>query len=169
MHAFFQRKRGRGEEGFSLIELMVVMVIIGLMTSAAVILLSGKKDQTFEQAEKLAAMLTALSRESVVSGTVIGAQFEPGELTIRKMTVEGWSLDQWQPLRDNLFLAQASLTVAGLEVRSQSRDINDPFEPQVWFLPTGEYPPFDLTAQVKRGTISITGVPGSMIRATFHE
>lgn len=166
------RAHKRSDEGFSLIELMVVMVIIGLMTGAAVVLLSGEKDQTFEQAERIAATLTALSRESVVSGTVIGVKIERQALLVKKMTTDGWAAGDVQSTQAPQFLEAAQLILAGTPVKSASPSENDAqnvFVPQIWFLPTGEFPAFEIMALAGGNRITVSGVPGNHIKATINE
>jgi general secretion pathway protein H len=169
---FLHKARRRSEEGFSLIELMVVMVIIGLMTSAAVVLLSGSKDPVIEQAEHISATLNALSRESVVSGTVMGVRMEAGALAIRSMTADGWSESNFKTVKASDFLGLAHLNLVGAQVDPESSNQTDPqkgFVPQIWFLPTGEFPPFEITALIGGKSVSVSGVPGSMIRASVNE
>lgn len=134
----------RADRGFSLVEVMMVVAIIGLMASAVVLSLPNESRNVRQSMSRLEHAFIALSRDSVLSGRVIGVVFSRGGFETVALSDDGWTLDnstlkpearRWQPL------ALSSLQVESADVSFAATGL----EPQVWFLPTGEHLAFELS------------------------
>lgn len=148
----------RSDTGFSLVETMVVVAIIGLM-AGAVVLSIPSRDTTLEDTLATSQRaFGALSRQSVLTGQVLGVRFNAQGFETYRLTDTGWQLagdilkpdvQQFRPL-----LLQA-LQVEG-EIQSFELKDGETFRPHVWFLPTGEQLAFTLTLEdgAKTGILS---------------
>ncbi|MBO6506173.1 MAG: prepilin-type N-terminal cleavage/methylation domain-containing protein [Kordiimonadaceae bacterium] len=134
----------RADRGFSLVEVMMVVAIIGLMASAVVLSLPNESRDVRQSMSRLEHAFIALSRDSVLSGRVIGVVFSRGGFETVALSDDGWTLAngtlkpearRWQSL------ILASLQVEGADVSFAATAL----EPQIWFLPTGEHPSYELS------------------------
>lgn len=133
----------RADTGFSLIEMMMVVAIIGLMTSAVVFVMPSKNDGLKNILHTTERAFIVLSRQSVMTGRVYGVRFSQGGFEPYVLTDDGWKQDTvllkpevtiWRPI------TLASLEVAGGEIEVLEED----GAPHVWFLPTSEAVEFKL-------------------------
>lgn len=148
----------RSEAGFSLVETMVVVAIIGLM-AGAVVLSVPSRDTALEDALATSQQaFTALGRQSVLTGEVLGVRFSADGFKTYRLTDEGWKpapgilkpgVEQFRPL------TLLSLQVDG-EAQTFDLKEGEPFRPHVWFLPTGEQPAFTIALDdgINRGMLT---------------
>ncbi len=94
----------RGAAGFSLVELMTVLVIIGLAAGAIAMTLPGGTPDLGRQADAVAAHLDRLARSSILSNRVIGVQIEADGLRVYRRRRGTWEPARgpdatlaWQP------------------------------------------------------------------------
>lgn len=173
-----RRARGRG---FTLLELLVVVLLIGLLTSFAVLGIQGRSPRELqrEEARRLLARMDLAREEAVLRATSLGIRF----------TDEGYRFlelrdQQWRVLRgDRIFSPhelpegmRVAVDIDGLEVElageedQESEDApgldggagGDDDEqrprPQVFFLPGGEIVPgfeIELIAEATDGVFVI--------------
>lgn len=84
---------GNSETGFSLVELMVVIAIIGLLSAVVVLRLPSGGGAPLAEAQRLSAALNAARTEAVVSARAIRVTFGEGA-PIAEQRRRG----RWQPL-----------------------------------------------------------------------
>ncbi len=155
----------KSESGFSLVEMMVVVVIIGLMTSAVALTFPAGSSFLQKKAERTEKAMTALSRRSVMTGQILGARFSQSGFDILRLSEEGWAIED-TILKSEI---QTWVTVRPVKLAVNNTDIDFSDEvanPHIWFLPTGEHPSFTLilSASGKRATIS--SLPSGVIRVS---
>lgn len=148
--------------GFTLIELMVVMVIIAIATAVAVIS-TGVLDDDREIAEELRrirALLMLAEEQALFQGRSIGVQFEDEQYSFylydRRPNEDGVMISLWIPMDDDLFatrtLPEGSIVELFVDARSavlESDDEDDdddrkPPKPQIVALSSGDTTPFEL-------------------------
>jgi general secretion pathway protein H len=92
---------GADEKGFTLVELMVVLVVLGLMTSV-VLLAVPRGPSLISEAEAFGARLTRAQEEAVLTNRPIGVRVDAQGYAFRRRTEAGWT-----PLEDGPFRAAA--------------------------------------------------------------
>jgi general secretion pathway protein H len=93
-----QRVRRPLETGFTLVEVMVVMVILGLVSAAVVIAMPDPRGRLTDEAERFAARAAATRNDAILQGRSMSVAVDP-----RGYAVERRFNGRWQPARDRLF------------------------------------------------------------------
>lgn len=80
--------------GFTLLEIMVVMVLIGILTSLAVLSIGGgPRDRLAEEGRRLAALVELHQQEAILSGQLRGIQFDRNGYAVLSLDEQGaWRL-----------------------------------------------------------------------------
>lgn len=143
---------GRSEAGFSLLELMVVVFIIGLLSGVAALTLPSKDGGALLHQErfKLIGSLRSARAEAVFSGHSLGLQWQRQRGEFYVLTADGWQKIEKGVLAKAIRLAedvQTELLVDGEALHEQSRLDDDETEkevtPQLLFMSDGQISPFE--------------------------
>lgn len=125
------------ESGFTLVEILCVLVVIGLMSSVVILSIPQPKSLLDKQAETLTGQMNALAQDSLVSGSVAAAGFSKDGYALYTFENSEWMeriSGEWQDgYRMTLTRASAKL------------DLPKTTEPIILFQPTGLSTPFELT------------------------
>lgn len=143
------RHRGR-ESGFTLIEVLVVVFIIGVILGFATLSLGGRSldDRLEQEARRLTEVLRLASEQAIVTSAQIG--FRPSENGYEFLTP---GEERWVPLeaprspfRAHQFEipAELLLTDAPAALRGDNKDL-----PAVVFFSSGELTPFEFSLRVE--------------------
>lgn len=129
----------RAARGFTLLEVMVVLVLVGIMTSFALLSAGGgPKKRLAEEAQRLAGLLQLQQQEAILRGELHGIQFTDSSYTVLLQSVKG----DWQPppVADTLIHRQLPDDIAlTLWVEGQPVSLKKPGRlPQIVLLASGE-------------------------------
>ncbi len=148
----------RRARGFTLLEVLVVMLIIGVLVSFAVLSISRGDTSVQDETQRLAALIRLAGQEAVSQGQEFAVEFDSTGYAF--LSFDG---EKWQPVADDELLRPRSLpqalvidielegerlTLAG---QSQEEEEEKATLPRLFLLSSGEMSPFDLTVH-KSGT-----------------
>ena len=141
--------------GFTLIEMLVVLALIGLLTGMAVLSAGASGSGVEREARRLSAALRLAADESRLQGRVLGLRFDSQGYSYHELLPsesEGESFPElvWIPLSQRGALAprkwpprlEFELRINGRAAPSRLPQPSSP--PQIILLPEGEFTPFSL-------------------------
>ena len=135
-------------------EMMVVLVIIGLMTSVVVLVLPSSASEKVARLSELKNALTAVSRDSVISGQVRGVRFAPDGYSVLSVKDGKWEniSRQVNGVWQTGELTAVSVEGADIDLTQEAGDI---LRPHIWFLPTGERADFTINFNMNGILVSV--------------
>lgn len=141
------------QAGFSLVETMVTVAIVGLMAAAVSMAMLGRPEPVRVEAERLYARFEAARESAILTGEVIG--FAPDAAGSGYVFLR-YRDGSWRDLPDHPALAPRDLPegvhlFAGETGEAASGEL----APLVWFDPTGFDQPFELQLQGASGEIRL--------------
>ena len=159
-----RRKHG---SGFTLIEILVVLVIVGIVTSVALLSFGilSDDDRLDREARRLSALIGLVADEATTQGRDYGLEIMS---TAYRFVEHDPLLDQWFEVVDDDYLAKRDLDEgvefelfleehkvllhteaqdikqAGNDDQQMRRDLTDDYLPHVLILSSGDVTPFEL-------------------------
>ncbi len=125
--------------GFTLIELMVVMVLIGVLASMVHISLGDNRAREARQeANVMLALMQGLREKAVLEGQEYGLRLEPEAYQLMQLQD-----DIWQAIEPTVKMPSGVVLTLILEGRSQNLAVGE-WTPQLWWLSSDENTPFAL-------------------------
>jgi general secretion pathway protein H len=152
--------------GFTLLELLVVLLIFGLLVSFAVLAVGGTASRQMEQEARRLVELAGLARdESLLTGQARALAFSRDGYAFLEQVFLDDERVTWVPL-ERAPLAPRSLARVGLELRLRQQDRVVPLDdraerPQVLFNGAGELTPFELELRPDGAASSLLRVSGT--------
>jgi general secretion pathway protein H len=145
--------------GFTLLEVLVVMLIIGIVLSVAVLSLNGDKHELEDEARRLQALITLTGQEAVLQSKELALQFSDDGYEF-----QAYDGEKWQPLENDETLRARTLPDdLVLEYRADGDkmtlgigDDDEKAPPRIYFLSSGEVSPFELTLRRRGGSEAYT-------------
>ncbi|MBD2858550.1 GspH/FimT family pseudopilin [Spongiibacter sp. KMU-158] len=142
------RNNSRHQRGFSLLELMVVVFIIGLLSTAVVLAIpsrSGEQLLVQERYKLLGALRTARA-EAVFSGHSLGLLWQSNQGRFLILSRSGWAPITAGVLAKTIELdasVNSEITLSGQLIETQSSGQNKILTPQLVFLGDGQVSAFE--------------------------
>lgn len=121
-------RRRDPEAGFSLVELMVVIFLIGLAATFIVLSAPPSKHRLESEAEAISHLLARAADEAMVSGLAHGALIDSNGVQVMR-----YNSGVWQPIPDAGISFSDDITLDELTVHSNAAE----GAPSLWFDPTG--------------------------------
>ncbi|MFT5603464.1 MAG: type II secretion system protein H [Paracoccaceae bacterium] len=140
------------QQGMTLLELMLVLLIIGLLSAAAVLTLPSDNDERDmrQLSERLVSYFRYARQEAVFTGTSHGILWQGGRPLLVKRSTSGWDIQDDSRL-SSLHNA-ASRYPMFLERSKQLLDLSQDYQtPQILFTNDGQVSPFVLIIRGKEG------------------
>lgn len=144
---------GRRERGFTLLEILVVLVIVGIVIGFISVNLTRSDDQLLAaEAERLALLLESARDDAIATGQAAAWAAAAGGYRFWRRGAEG----KWEPLADELLrerafgapVAVTELAVNGVKV---------PPDEKLLFTPSGFNQPFRLTLALGASRLQLSG------------
>ena len=154
-------RSGRGQagsppaQGFTLIEILVVIVLIGIITSMAVINIGGQDDTEEREARRLAAVLETASREAVIEARELGLILHDDGYRFTRLEQGEWRSEAFaqdralrrHPFPDGVRLDVSTEGLPGSREPGADNgddDDDDNGRPHILILSSGELTPFEI-------------------------
>src|SRR3569623_2652241 len=182
-------RRRQSAAGFTFLEVLVVILIIGVIISFAALSINRADYSVEEETQRLAALIKLGSLEAVLQGREFALEFVADRYAFVVFAVE-----QWQPLADDDILRPRTLpfdVVVDLKLEGDQLALATPppadgmekrerqVPPRIFLLSSGEMSPFELSVHKtgvgggyrltggSRGELKMSG-PDDVSCARFH-
>ena len=134
------------QTGFTLLEIMVVVIIVALLMSAVVPMVSRNADDLLqEQADRFIALVKLAQDESILQSRQLGLQITKESYSFLQQEGDVWTAFAEGPFRQRSLPsgASASLYLESVDVSLSDNMTGDKkSQPQVFILSSGEMTPF---------------------------
>lgn len=170
-----KRRKARQSAGFSLIELMVVIFIIGLMATVVVLNVPSTGGGVDDDAKAFAARLRAVSQDSILSGDLIGVSVREGGAGFYRYRGGVWEPlteddnpveQEWVEETSVSFALSGRLVPVARETGARDKA---QVRPQIIFEPTGINTAFAVVFERDGTEVSVTGDEAGSITVTLPD
>jgi general secretion pathway protein H len=163
---------GHRASGFTLLEVLVVVVIIGIITSMAVISINvlGGDHEMDQEAARLSAVLGQVREDAMMQGQDVGFRVDATGYDFLRYDSRN---DRWLPVTDDPLLRERSLPAGlvtslvlesrevQLKPRKQDNAPDAPLSPQLVVQASGDLVPFEIVFR-REGTEEVRRVTGTV-------
>ena len=141
--------RQHKEAGFTLIEILSVLVVISLISALVILSLPTPKTALDKQAELMVGTLNKMAQESIITGRVSAVGFDRDGYVLYEFADDEWQeivSDDW----DDDYRLKYKRAGADLDLPKE-------IQPSILFQPTGLSTPFELTLSDKDIAYTLLG------------
>jgi general secretion pathway protein H len=165
------------QSGFTLIEIMVVVVIVAIISSAVVPMMTKNADDLLtEQAERFVALVNLAQNEAILQSRQLGLQLDAEGYSFLQQDDEGdyWTAFSEGPFRKRNFSSgtKTALYLEDVDMLLGQNDVDldsngeKKLMPQVFLLSSGEMTPFRYEFSFSTGSrikVSFDAIGGSQL------
>jgi len=143
------------QRGFTILELLVVLLIIGIVVSMATLSVGGNEARTLrDEAQRLTSLLDLAIQESVLNGGEMALEVSENSYQFLAYVDEDWlpltEVDEFRPRE----LPMGIQLEAEVEGQTASEDLFGETEAsQIWIMSSGEVSPFTITLKLEGGPL----------------
>lgn len=148
------RHRPHLQRGFTILELLVVLLIIGIVVSMASLSVGGNERRVLrDEAQRLSALLELALQESVLNSREMALEMD--ERSYRFLIYDA-AEEAWLPLQDRVFRQRELPRGMALKVLVEGQQpeegkFGETEASRIWILSSGEMSPFTLTVELEDG------------------
>lgn len=158
-----------GADGFTLLEMLVVLVIMGIIAGVATLTISSGENKAETEANRFAALLRLAQEQAILTTTELAVQFEPDGYFFVRLAKGKWErVEDDELLRRRVLPEEIELELVlegeKAEIAFSAEDDQSAFDRQIsrlYLLSSGEFSPFTVTflnrfariAMAVRGTL----------------
>lgn len=149
-----KRRTKNVKDGFTLIEVAVVILIIGIMLGMAIVNIGQNENQTLgEEAKRVALLLEMAHEEAMTTGEPLSWTFSyDGRYSFWRINDKG----EWQVITNNGFFHTGSLDERVRLIKLTSAGIDLKSDDRILFPPTGNITPFEITLAMKERYLNLS-------------
>lgn len=131
-------------KGFTLLELLIVMLIIGVIISFATLSIGDKKQQIIQQEiQQLAALIQFTQQEAIFKNQEFAIHFTDNRYHFYQLSDAHWQRLKQKPFHTRQLAAGVKIELIIEDTDMQLNDVET--IPQLLILSSGEISPFTLT------------------------
>jgi len=165
---------GNTKQGFTLIEILIVIVIISIVSGIAALTISRNQQKQYEYlANSLAHLITLAEEEAMLRPATLGLAFTPDSFQFFEYHNKvDKNATHWQALTDNIFGLHSISKNIEITLFVQNKKTNLNGKPQIIISPSGDIIPFTILLGKKDQPPSykVTGYTnGNVSSRVFHE
>ncbi len=160
--------------GFTLIEILIVIVIISIITGIATLTISRNQQKQYEYlANSLSHLITLAEEEAMLRPATLGLAFTNHSFQFfeYKNTLNT-NKTHWYPLTDKLFGIHTYSQNIKLTVKVQNKEIPLDGQPKIMITASGDIVPFviEIGKEDQKPSYQVTGYAnGNVISEIYHE
>lgn len=162
----------RPQRGFTLLEIMVVLIIVGILVSFSVLQLGDKQDEQLRQeARRLQTLISLAREEAILEAREYAIGFWRGGYSFYELNEDE---DHWSSVSADPDLRPREIPEfidLALELEGQLviMELKPPEKPQVFLLSSGEMTPFVLQLSLPERDDSSTEISFDQLGRINHE
>jgi len=141
--------------GFTLLEVMIVVVIVALLMSAVVPMVSRSSDDVLkEQADRFSALVKLAQDESILQSRQLGLKIKESSYSFLQQDGDVWTAFEEGPFRARQLSGgtKIALYLDDVDVSLAEGIVGDKkTKPQIFILSSGEMTPFSATFSFRSG------------------
>ena len=160
----------KSSKGFTLIEIMVVVVIVAILISAVTLSFPPVGDKLLkENADRFSALITLAQDEAILQSNELAVEITPSGYSFYQNQNNSWQSFSDSPFTKRQLPSEikSQLYLDGISINLKDREKN---KPQVVILSSGEMTPFSYTLQFKnQSEVKLVVDANGEIEQTFSQ